>query len=147
MADALDLGWEHVVETLYLVAEFDTLLPLDGMRDLLARTPEPSRGINLLNADHFHFCDRVEATHDLFQTMGPLLGAATSQDGPDMTELLAAMKKSSDLCPGEHAYALLRGLGLAHMDAGVREDPGARAFMAQDLVAVMAERGVAVEAL
>ena len=58
MADSLELGWSRRVETLYLVAELDTLLPLEGMRDLLGRTPEPCRGINLLNADHFHFCDR-----------------------------------------------------------------------------------------
>ena len=42
------------------------------------------------------------------------------------------------------AYALLQGLGLAHMDAAVRDDSRARTFMAQDLVAVMADRGVKV---
>jgi len=147
MANALDIGWDRTVETLYLVAEFDSLLPLDGMRDLLKRTPEPRSGINLLNADHFHFCDSVEETHDLFKTMGPVLGAAASDEGPNMDAILAAMKNSAELCPGESAYALLQGLGLAHMDSGLREDAGARAFLGQDLVAVMAERGVAIEML
>ena len=147
MANALELGWERPVETLYLVAEFDSLLPLDGMRDLLARTPEPRRGINLLNADHFHFCDRVEETHDLFKIMGPILGAAASDEGPDMNEIMAGMKSSAELCPGEDAYALLQGLGLAHMDSGLRQNAAARAFLGQDLVSVLAERGVAVEML
>jgi dienelactone hydrolase len=147
MSEALELGWDRPVETLYLVAEFDSLLPLDGMRDLLARTPEPSRGINLLNADHFHFCDRVEETHELFKTMGPVLGAAAGDEGPDMDAILAGMKSSAELCPGESAYALLQGLGLAQMDSGLRQDADARAFLAQDLVAVLAERGVAVEML
>ena len=147
MADALSLEWSHRAETLYLVAELDTLLPLDGMRDLLGRTPEPRRGINLLNADHFHFCDRVEQTHDLFQVTGPLIAGSASGGSGAITEMLAGMKSSSDLCPGSHAYALLQGLGLAHMDAAVRDDPRARAFMAQDLVAVMAARGVAVEVI
>jgi dienelactone hydrolase len=149
MADALSLAWERPVETLYLVAEFDTLLPLEGMRDLLARTPAPCRGINLLNADHFHFCDRVEQTHDLFQTMGPMLAGSmpSAEGGPDMTAILAGMKSSGDLCPGEHAYALLQGLGLAHMDASLRDNADAQAFMAQDLVRLMADRGIAVELL
>jgi dienelactone hydrolase len=146
MADALALDWERPVETLYLVAEFDTLLPLDGMRDLHGRTPKPRRGVNLLNADHFHFCDRVEQTHDLFKTLGPML-VGSVEGAPDMTEVLAGMKASAELCPGEHAYALLQGLGLAHMDACLKDDADARAFMAQDLVGVMADRGVAVEML
>jgi len=148
MADSLELGWEREVDTLYLVAEFDTLLPLDGMRDLLARTPEPRRGVNLLNADHFHFCDRVEETHDVFKTMGAMIvGGASGADGPDMSGVIAEMKSSTELCPGPHAYALLQGLGLAHMDAALGGEIEARAFLDQDLVALMAKRGIAVEML
>ncbi|MCS5638431.1 MAG: alpha/beta hydrolase [Myxococcota bacterium] len=147
MADSLELGWSRRVETLYLVAELDTLLPLEGMKDLLGRTPEPCRGLSLLNADHFHFCDRVEQTHDLFQVTGPLIAGSAAGGDNAMSEVLAGMKSSADLCPGNDAYTLLRGLGVAHMDAAVRDDSRARAFMAQDLVAVMAARGVSVEAL
>ena len=147
MADALKLTWNRPVPTLYLVAELDTLLPLDGMRDLIQRTPEPVRGVNLLNADHFHFCDRVEQVHDMFKLMAPMMTGSAGPDAPDVTPLLAAMKGSAELCPGEHAYALLQGLGLAHMDAHLKDHAGARDLLSRDLVALMAERGVAVELL
>ncbi|MAI78576.1 MAG: hypothetical protein CL917_06535 [Deltaproteobacteria bacterium] len=149
MAESLRLNWDHSVETLYLVAEFDTLLPLEGMRELFERTPEPRRGLNLLNADHFHFCDRVEQAHNFFQMMGPMLTKAmTSNEGEtDMAERLKNMKSSEDLCPGEHAYEFLRGLGLAHMDASLRDHADAQAFMAQDLVSLLGDRGIAVERL
>jgi dienelactone hydrolase len=146
MAAALELGWEREVPTLYLVAEFDTLLPLDGMRDLLARTPKPSRGVTLLNADHFHFCDRVEEAHELFRTMGPMIAGA-GPGGPDMSEVFGAMKSSAQLCPGSHAYAFLQGLGLAHMDAVLGDDPRAQELIKGDLVALLAARGIASAAL
>ena len=52
-----------------------------------------------------------------------------------------------ELCPGEHAYALLQGLGLAHMDAHLRREPAAHAFLAQDVESVMSARGVKVRRL
>ena len=50
----------------------------------------------------------------------------------------------SELCPGEHAYTYLRGLGLAHMDAHLRASEGAAKLLAGDLAAALRERGVAV---
>ncbi len=68
-------------------------------------------------------------------------------EGHDAPSALAAMKPSTELCPGDHAYALLQGLGLAHMDAHVRELGRARALLTQDLASLMADRGVAVEVM
>ena len=144
MRDALDMGWERPVPTLYLTAEFDTLLPLEGMRDLLARTPEPRNGVVLLRSDHFHFCDRAEETHDMFKVMGPMIAGAAGEGAPDMTGLFASMKASSELCPGAHGYAMTCGLGLAHMDAHLRGVADAAALLDEDLVQVMASRGIAV---
>ncbi len=141
MVDALELDWDREVPTLYLVAELDTLLPLDGMRDLVARTRKPCRAVNLLDADHFHFCDRVEQTHDMFKTIGPMIAGG----GSDVKSILDEMKTSAELCPGDHAYALLQGLGLAHMDASLRSEAGAIAFLAQDLEQLLADRGIRVE--
>lgn len=145
LAEALALGWDREVPTLYIVGELDTLLPLDGMRDLVTRTPKPCRAVNLLDADHFHFCDRVEETHDMFKTVGRVLAGGSESASSEMTAILEGMKPSSELCPGEHAYALLQGLGLAHMDSGLRSDAGAIAFLARDLVQVMSGRGIRVE--
>lgn len=146
LADALEIGWEREVPTLYLVADLDSILPLEGMRDLIARTPEPRRGVVLLDSDHFHFCDRVEQTHDMFKLAGPMMAGGGSMN-PDMQAMIEGMKSSAELCSGAHAYQLLQGLGLAHMDACLAGHPEAKALLERDLEQVMGERGVAVRGL
>jgi dienelactone hydrolase len=133
---ALDLSWTRAVPILFLAADRDTLLPLDGMLELYERTPGPTRMAVLKNADHMHFCDRVEETHELFRLI------------PDVGPFPEAARKApsmSELCPGAHAYDLIRGLGLAHFDAHLRGDARAKEFLARDLVQVMKERGVEIE--
>ncbi|MFT5696673.1 MAG: dienelactone hydrolase, partial [Myxococcota bacterium] len=149
LSDGLDLAWERSVPTLYLLAEFDTLLPLAGMRDLVARTREPRIAVVLRNSDHFHFCDRVEQTHDMFSKIGPMLasGASDAESKREITDAIAGMKSSTELCPGEHAYAMTCGLGLAHMDAHVRDDERAISLLQGDLVQLMSARGVEVSLL
>ena len=51
----------------------------------------------------------------------------------------------TELCPGEHAYAFIRGLGLAHMDAHVRGSGEAAQLLTGDLGALLKDRGVSVQ--
>ena len=139
MAERLDLAWGRDVPTLLLVAEGDLILPLDGMRDLHARIASPHDTLVLGDADHFHFCDDVEQTHDGFRMMMAAM--------PGSEAIVAAMKSSADLCPGTHAYDFNRGPGLAHFDAHLRGSEDAGAWLAQDLPAVFAERAIAVTTL
>lgn len=128
MRDRLDLSWDRPVATLTLVAEGDTVLPYAMMTDLLATAPAIERLVVLKKADHYHFCDNAEAVHDLMATaMGE--GA----------------KPSTELVPGDHAHAMTTALGLAHFDASLRGNPAAAAFLAQDLVAMFADRGVGID--
>lgn len=148
LAHGLQFNWKRTVPTLYLVGEVDSILPLDGMQDLYQRNPEPRKTIVLLNADHFHFNDEVEINHDGFKTMMTMLSAGMAGDEKaSMDVMLAAMKPSSELVPGEHAYTLINGLGLGHFDAHLRDNSEAKALMAGDLAEVMADRGVRVSAL
>jgi hypothetical protein len=119
------------------------------MRDLLDRTKSPARGFILVNADHFHFCDGIQATHDMFKQMGKILiGSAGNDDrAPDMGAAIAAMKPSSELCPADHAYHFNRSLALAHLDAHLDGNEAAAAFLEQDLPAVMAGRGINITPL
>jgi len=135
LRERVETSWSGEVPCLYLVADRDTLLPLPGMHELYARTPAPKRLAVLLRADHMHFCDRVEESHEMFRMLPKLDGFAQAASVPPIAEL----------CPGEHAYAFVRGLGLAHFDAALRAHEGAAAFLAGDLVARLASRGVAVE--
>ena len=148
MTDSLDFAWGRPVPTLYLVGEEDSILPLDGMHDLYGRTPEPRRGVVLLNADHFHFNDNIEEAHDGFKMiMGAMAENADDATGETMGAMIAAMKPSAELCPGQHAYDLIDGLGLAFFDTHLRGHADAQALIDGDLVSLMAARGIAVRML
>jgi dienelactone hydrolase len=137
LSDALDFDWGRDVPTLYLVAERDTLLPLRGMHELFDKTRGPHRMAVLKNADHMHFCDRVEEIHELFRMMPP----------PGAFQDLAKMVPPiSELAAPEHAYRFVRGLGLAHMDAALKNDSGA-AQVLSNLPGVLARQGIAADVL
>jgi predicted dienelactone hydrolase len=130
---ALDFAWGRDVPTLFLVADSDTLLPLNGMRELLGRTTSPKRMIVLENADHMHFCDQIEVAHEFLRTMPP----------PVFDAIVKAMKPIADLCPADSAYRFVRGLGLAHVDAHLRGMKAAAQFLDGDVIAALATAGIA----
>lgn len=73
--------------------------------------------------------------------MGPLLEHAAAS-GIESKAIFEAMKPSSELCPGEHAYTAIQGLGLAHMDAHLRQHADASALLSGDLAELLLQRGV-----
>ena len=133
LGGALDFAWGRDVPTLFLVAEYDSVLPLPGMHELHRRTQASKRLVILQDADHLHFCDNVEQVHEMFRSMplDPLFADAVKQ-----------IKPIGELCPGAHAHEFVRGLGLAHMDAVLRGDEAAAGFLAGDVTAALAARGV-----
>ena len=135
---ALDFGWGRDVPTLFLVAEYDSILPLPGMHELHGRTQASKRMVILKDADHLHFCDNVEQVHEMFRTMptDPLFATVAKQ-----------IKPIGELCPGAHAHDFIRGLGLAHLDAVLKGDETAARLLAGDVAGVLAARGVRVEAV
>jgi len=141
LSEGLDLNWGREVPVLFLVAELDTILPMDGLEELFARVPEPKNMAILLNADHFHFCDFVEQTHDLFRQMGGL-SAFLDPAGKAGPDLMKKAKPSSELCPGKDAYRFIQGLGLAHMDAHLKGNPDAMEFLKGDLQSILAGMGI-----
>jgi dienelactone hydrolase len=108
----LTFAWGRDVPTLYLVAENDTPLPLDGMYELFERTRATKHMVILRRADHGHFMDDFE--------------------------------QQAGLCSGEQAHLFVRGLTLCHLDAVLRRQAGAQQFLAGDLEAELAARGVDV---
>jgi predicted dienelactone hydrolase len=148
MATSLNFQFKRSVPTLLIVADLDSILPLEGMQDLHARHPGPRSTVVLQNADHFHFNDAIEQTHDGYQMM--LAGMAEGMEAEarqGLEEILAKMKPSSELVPGDHAYRLINGLGLTHFDAELREDPSAIAMMRSNLVETAADQGILIELL
>lgn len=129
----LDFQWSRDVPTLYLVAEGDTALPLAGMYELFARTPATKRMVILRRADHQHFMDQIARQHEALRTM------------PEAGELAAMqqeMRPMAELCTEDQAHLFVRGLTLCHLDAVVRGQQEAQAFVRGDLMAALARRGV-----
>ena len=146
MAKSLNFTWKREVPVLYIVAELDSILPLEGMQDMFNRNPDPKTTVVLLNADHFHFNDAIEQTHDGYKLMLGMLTEGMDEDARHSTEtMIAGMKPSSELVAGADAYALINGLGLAHFDRELRGNQDAASFLSGDLVATLAERDINVK--
>jgi hypothetical protein len=122
------------VPVLCLAAEYDTPIPLDGVRDLFGRMPPPKRMFILRDADHQHFVDDAAAQHEALRGMSVAAEAAW---------LPAGMRPISELCSPEHAYLFTRGLTLSHLDAALRQLPEAAEFLDGDVTGALAARGVA----
>jgi predicted dienelactone hydrolase len=131
----LAFHWGRDVPTLFLVAENDVCLPLDGMREIFARTPASKQMVILRRADHMHFLDHVEEMHEMLRGM-PM--------PPELKYLAEEMRPIGELCSGDQANRFVRGLTLAHMDAALRGSAGAREFLSGDIAGEMAARGVEV---
>ena len=106
---------------LYLAAEDDLPIPLDGVRELFGRTPGRVDAPVLRRADHQHFLDDVAGQHEALRAMS-LPGEAAW--------LPAAMRPITELCPAQEADAFVRGLTLAHLDATLRRSAAAHRFLA-----------------
>jgi dienelactone hydrolase len=132
---ALRFAWGRDIPTLFLVGDEDASLPLAGMRQLYERTPGRKRMMVLHRADHLHFVDDVEESHEHFRTM-PLTGPASV--------IQQLMRPIEQLCSGEHAHLFVRGLTLSHLDATLRGYEPAERFLAGDVAAALARRGVAM---
>jgi predicted dienelactone hydrolase len=131
----LDFRWGRDVPALYLAAENDVSLPLDGMYELFDRAPGTKQMVILRRADHLHFMDDVEEVHETVRTM-PWAG--------ELDWIPKEMRPMTELCSGDQAHVFTRGLTLAHMDATLRRLEEARRFLAGDLEAELAARGIDV---
>lgn len=125
-------GGRHV-PTLILAAEFDVPVPPDDVIDVFDRVPGPKRMFTLRRADHSHFIDNVEEAHEAIRAM-TFPGEAAW--------MTAATRPIAELATGEQAHAFARGLTLAHLDAVLRGDDAAARFLAGDVEAALAARGV-----
>jgi hypothetical protein len=121
------------VPVLILAAAFDVPIALDGVQEIYLRTPEPRRMFVLRRADHEHFADDVLASHEKVRAM-TFAGEAA--------RMPAAMLPASELCGEKESHAFTRGLTLAHLDASLRDDPAAAAFLAGRAVAELAARHI-----
>jgi pimeloyl-ACP methyl ester carboxylesterase len=131
----LTFAWGRDVPTLYLVAENDVFLPLDGMYELFERTSAAKQMVILRRADHMHFMDDVEQMHDTVRKMPfPRESSWIQQE----------MRPMAELCSGAEAHVFVRGLTQCHMDAILRGHEAAQRLLGGDVEGTLAQRGVDV---
>ncbi len=129
----LKFKWSRDIPTLYLTGELDVSIPLDGVYELFDRTPEPKRMFVLRRADHQHFIDDVETAHEAIRAMTFPSEAAWIPE---------AMLPITELASGSQAHTFVSGLTVAHFDATLRGSDAAQRFLAGDVEAELAMRGV-----
>jgi predicted dienelactone hydrolase len=129
----LTFAWSRDVPTLYLVAENDVPIPLVCVYELFDRTQSSKRMFILRRADHQHFIDDVEETHEAVRATTFPLEAAW---------IPAAMRPIAELSSGEQAHTFVRALTLAHFDATLLHMEAADRFLSSDVEADLAARGV-----
>ena len=129
----LAFDWSRDIPTLYLVAENDACLPLSGMYELFHRTPSTKQMFILRRADHLHFMDDAATLHEGFRT---------ANLSPELAAIQRDMLPIAGLCSPEMAYQFARGLALSHFDAVLQGREDARRFLAGDIEAELAARGI-----
>ncbi len=129
----LNFSWGRDVPTLYLVAENDVSLPLQGMYEIFERTSATKQMVILRKADHLHFMDNVEQMHEFVRAM-------TFPD--ELAWLPKEMLPISELCSQQQAHLFVRGLTLCHMDAVLKQQENAQQFWVSDIEAELAMCGV-----
>ena len=106
-----EFRWTREVPLLLVAADQDACLPMDGMCELFERAPEPKKMVVLERADHMHFVDDVEKSHEAFRTM-PMEG--------DLAKIQADMRPIAELCTGEEAHRFIQDVTLAHFNATLK---------------------------
>lgn len=133
LALSLQFARSPGVPTLFLTGENDVPVPLEDMLDVFHRAPEPKQLLVLQRADHQHFVDDVAGDHEAIRGM-ELPGPAAWMP--------PAMLPMAELTPPEQAHDFTRALTLAHLDAYLREDERARAFLESGVGPALADRGI-----
>lgn len=132
----LTFNWGRDVPALYLVAENDVSLPLEGMYEIFERTPATKRMLILRHADHMHFMDNAEELHEAVRSM-PFAG--------ELAWIPKEMRPIEELCSSDEAHLFVRGLAVSHMDANLKQLDEAQEFLSGDLERELKARGVEVK--
>jgi len=105
------------------------------MYELFERTRSAKQMVILRRADHYHFLDDAEEVHETVRaTTFPAHLAWMTEE----------MRPLAELCSGEQAHLMVRGLTVCHMDSVLRGQDEARRFLGGDIEAELAVRGVDV---
>lgn len=136
--------WGRPVPVFILTGELDPFVAVADMHELHARLQSPKRLAVLKRAGHIHFADNARSVHEGLRTW--YLSGTFPDPELDTAAIATAMRPFDELVSEADSLATARGLCLAHMDAQLRGAAAACAWLAGDLAARFAERGIELEA-
>jgi predicted dienelactone hydrolase len=134
--------WCRPVPTFLLAGQRDMLVILADLQELFRHLPGPKRFAVLNGASHFHWADGAEQQYEAVRGMWE--SGAISVPGTDVAALAKSTPPFSQLCQNWHGTETLQVLCLAHMDAELKGNGDARAFLDADLVSAFAARGISL---
>ena len=129
-------NWLHPVPTLLLTGEVDPLVNVEDIRLLYTKIASPKRLVVLRRAGHMHFADNAEFGHEWFRK-GYLSGSWPDPE-IDAIALGTAMRPFSELCTEAQSCGTARASCLAHMDAHLKGNADALAFLDDGLAQTFA---------
>jgi dienelactone hydrolase len=129
-------NWLSQVPTLLLTGEMDPLVNVEDIRLLFSKIASPKRLVVLRKAGHMHFADNAGFGHEWFRK-GYLSGSWPDPE-IDAIALGTAMRPFAELCTEAQSGGTVRGLCLAHMDAHLKGNAAAIAFLHGDLARTFA---------
>jgi dienelactone hydrolase len=132
--------WQRPVKTFVLTGEVDAMVMADDVRDLYQRMPSPKRLAVMANAGHVHWVDNAEAVHERLRLS--YLSGQFPDPEIDALALGTSMRPFAQLATETQGTETARALCLAHMDAALKNDAAAKAFLDGGLAAAFAARGV-----
>jgi hypothetical protein len=128
--------WVTQVPTLLLTGELDPLVNVEDIRSLYSMLRSPKRLVVLRRAGHMHFADNAAWGHEWFRNA--YLSGSWPDPEIDPIALGTAMRPFDELCTEQQSCTTARALCLAHMDAHLKDSPGAAAFLEGGLPATFA---------
>ena len=138
-------NWNRSVSTCIVTGDADPIVIAEDVRELFRNLRAPKRLAIVGGVGHVHFADHAEAVHE--QMRMAYLSGSFPEPEIDAIALGTAMRPFGELLSEQRAHEFALGLGLAHMDANLKESEDAKAYLDGDLVGLFASRGTVVEEL
>lgn len=134
--------WNRSVPTFLFTGAADPFVIADDVRELFDRLGAPKRLAIVEGVGHVHFADNAATVHEMMR--GQYLSGTFPDPEIDAPALGAAMRPFVELLDETRGLDAMRSLLLAHMDATLKGDGEAAAFLQRDLEGLFRTRDTLV---
>jgi len=137
--------WGRPVPTCIVTGDADPIIMAEDVRELFRSLKAPKRLAIIGNVGHVHFADHAENVHENMRRA--YLSGSFPDPEIDAIALGMAMRPFAELLSEQRALEVACALGIAHMDANLKQREEAQDFLDNDLVGLFASKGTVMEEL